>query len=81
MLPDYARVSAWCVDMMRAVNERPAVFRWIWNLSMGRWARAELRGLNKALLAAGLDPTYDYDLKSMDYHRRAVQPRGSESTP
>ena len=70
MPADFAKISMWALDFCRAFRARPRWARFLCRLIMGRFARNEMWGLVKCLYEEGYDPTYDYALQEMEYHKK-----------
>ena len=66
---EYAGVSAWAVDFLRAFKERPRIFRPILRILVGKYAWRELCGMAESLRETGMMPEFGYDLEGCEYHK------------
>ena len=62
------RVSAWANDMCRALNERNRFWKWLFRLSLGKYAYREYVGMTNILLKAKYYPKAEYALEDAKYH-------------
>ena len=65
---DALRVSAWANDMCRALNERNRFWKWLFKLSLGKYAYREYVGMTSILERAGYYPEGEYALEDAKYH-------------
>jgi hypothetical protein len=65
-------VTAWALDLVRALNTRPIIARLIMRFAMGKYAYRELIGLIDALDNAGFSQRYDNELENLDYHEERM---------
>lgn len=72
MIYDYARITMWALDFVRAARERPLWARLLLRIALGKYAYREFIGLMDALQRDSLMPYYDYGLEGMDIHQDHV---------
>lgn len=56
------------LDFVRALHDRPRIFRWLFKIAVGRYAYREYQIFVWGLDVQGYDPFWGYDLEDMDYH-------------
>jgi len=62
------RVTAWANDMCRALNERNRFWKWLFRLSLGKYAYREYIGMIHMLNRAEYHPEFEYALEHAAYH-------------
>jgi hypothetical protein len=72
---EFALISAWAMDFVRAMKSRPKLLRLLFRIVAGRHAYREFLGLYDALDKAGYDPNMGYKLQRQSYHNERVEDR------
>ena len=62
------RISAWANDMCRALNERNQFWKWLFKLSLGKYAYREYVGMINMLDKGKYYPEWEYALEDAKYH-------------
>jgi len=65
-------ISAWAMDFLRALNERPFLCKVFLRLLFGKYAYREFIGMRDAVEKETVGIDIGYDLKEIDYQKDKV---------
>jgi hypothetical protein len=68
-MTDYACISAWALDFVRALRERPLLAKIVFRLVAGKYAYREFVGMMDAMQREIGTVYMDYGLEGSQFHR------------
>jgi hypothetical protein len=70
-LNNYISTVAWAQDFVYALEERPKIFKWIFKLTIGKYAWREFLGMVETLIrSGGYYPNHvGYSCAKQEYHK------------
>jgi hypothetical protein len=70
---DFAAISGWSMDFVRAMRERSLFAKILFRIALGKYAYREFIGLIDMLITADFSPYFSYDLNNAPYHKEKIR--------
>ena len=70
---NYGSIAMCAIDFIRALRQRGKIIFWVFRIIVGKYAYREFELLSMFLEIGGANPTFDYGLEDMDYHKKSME--------